>query len=141
MEIVAVDGSDGDEFRRAFGVLEAVAAEREFPTLMPVDEALVLLTSPPADYRFSCFAGVDDSEVVGAAWLTWPLAENEQLVVVDLAVTPHRRRRGVGSAMLEAVRVQAVAEGRTALLGETFSPYGAEVGPGAGFAAERGFTS
>jgi GNAT superfamily N-acetyltransferase len=139
MEVVGVD--EADEFRRAFGVVASVAAEREFPTLMPVDEALVLLQTPPADYRFSCLASVEDGEVIGAAWLTWPQSENEQLVVVDLAVVPTHRRRGVGSALLHAIRDQARDEGRSVLLGETFSPYGAEVGSGAAFASKRGFVA
>jgi GNAT superfamily N-acetyltransferase len=139
MEIVGVD--DAAEFRRAFGVLASVAAEREFPTLMPVDEALVLLQTSPAEYRFSCLASVDDGEVIGTAWLTWPRSENEHMVVVDLGVAPTHRRRGVGSALLHAVRVQARDEGRSALLGETFSPYGAEVGSGPAFASARGFVA
>ena len=126
------------EFRRAFGVLGAVAGEREFPTLMPVDEAVKLLTAPPDEYRFTCFRNED---FTGTAWVTWPMAENAQVVAVELAVLPERRRQGVGSALLEAVRAQALAEGRSALLAETFTPYGASVGTGAAFAQAKGFVS
>lgn len=81
-----------EEFRRAFGVLEQAAAEREFPTLMPADEAFTLLTTPPDDYRFTCLRTTD---YTGAAWITWPQAENQQLVVVELAVLPEHRRQGL----------------------------------------------
>jgi GNAT superfamily N-acetyltransferase len=137
VEIRAVDGSGG-EFQRAFGVLADVAAEREFPTLLPVDEALTLLTTPPADYRFTCLSTGD---FTGAAWVTWPLAENEQLVVVDLAVLPTHRRRGIASALLGAVKAQALADGRSVLIGETYTPYGEAVGDGAAFAQASGFES
>jgi GNAT superfamily N-acetyltransferase len=139
MKILGVDSPA--EFRRAFGVLVEVSGEREFPTLMPVDEALVLLTSPPAEYRFTCFSAVDGDDVIGAAWVTWPLAENQQIAAVELAVLPPNRRQGVGSALLEAVRAQVVADGRSAVLAETYSPYGESVGSGAVFAAARGFVS
>lgn len=127
-----------EEFRRAFGVLEQAAAEREFPTLMPADEAYTLLTTPPDDYRFTCLRTTD---YTGAAWITWPQAENQQLVVVELAVLPEHRRQGLGSTLLEAVKAQAVEQHRTALLGETFTPYGEARGPGAAFASASGFSS
>lgn len=139
MRVVAITAPT--EFRRAFGVLEKAAAEREFPTLLPVGEALVLLTSPPADYRFSCLVCVDGAEPIGTAWLTWPLAENQQLLIVELAVDAQHRRRGAGSALLDAVRAEAVSDGRTALLSETFTPYGAAASAGASFAREHGFVS
>jgi GNAT superfamily N-acetyltransferase len=101
----------------------------------------VLLTSPPPEYRFSCLACVEGDEVIGAAWLTWSLAENQHLLVADVAVAAEHRRLGAGSALLAGVRAEGVKAGRTVLLGETFSPYDAEVGSGAGFAAARGFVS
>jgi GNAT superfamily N-acetyltransferase len=136
MEIRAVQ--EANEFRRAFRVLEQVAVERDFPTLMPADEALTLLTTPPADYRFTCFSTTD---YTGTAWVTWPQAENQQLIAVELAVLPDHRRHGIGSALLEAVKAQAIEHHRTVLLGETFTPYGEPVGSGAAFASARGFSS
>jgi GNAT superfamily N-acetyltransferase len=138
VEVRVVEAGDSPS---AFVVLEQVAAEREFPTLMPGDEALVLLTSPPPQYRFSCLSCVEGDEVIGAAWLTWSLAENQHMLVADIAVDAAHRRLGAGSALLDAVRAEGVRGGRSVLLGETFSPYGAEVGPGSAFAAARGFIS
>ena len=141
MEISEVDGSDVAEFRRAHTILEDVArAGREFPTTLPPDEALTLLTNPPADYRFSALACADGADCVGSAWLTWSLTENQHLLVMEIAVDPRHRRRGVGSALLAAIRSLAAAEGRSVLLGETFHPYDVAEAGAELFAERHGFT-
>ncbi|ADB31392.1 GCN5-related N-acetyltransferase [Kribbella flavida DSM 17836] len=125
----------------AYAVLEEVASLREFPTLLPRAEAETLLRDPPPEYRFACFACVDGSRVVGAAWLTFSQSENRHLLVADLAVLPSARRRGAGTLLLDAVRQQAAADHRTVVLGETFTPYAAAGPvPGPAFAEAHGFT-
>lgn len=128
-------------FRRAYGIIEAAArSEREFPTTLPPDEALTLLTDPPPDYRFTALACVDGDEWIGAAWLTASLAENRQLLVVDLAVDAGHRRRGGGSALLAAARSFARADDRSVLLGETFRPYDVVDARADRFAEHHGFS-
>ncbi|MEU0096916.1 GNAT family N-acetyltransferase [Kribbella sp. NPDC006257] len=138
MDIVQVDYQD--LFRTAYAVIRA-ASERKFPSSIPVDEAWSLVDSPPPEYRFSCLAAVDGEDVVGAGWLTWSLAENRELLVAELGVEAGHRRRGIGSSLLEATKLAALADGRNALLAETFSPYGEGPGTGAAFATARGFVS
>jgi GNAT superfamily N-acetyltransferase len=141
MEISEVDGSDVAAFMRAHAILEDVARSgREFPTTLLRDEALTLLTSPPAGYRFSALVCADGADCVGSAWLTWSLAENRHMVVAEIAVDPRHRRRGVGSALLASIRSLATAEGRSVLLGETFRPYGAADAGTELFAERHGFT-
>jgi GNAT superfamily N-acetyltransferase len=124
-------------FRTAYAVIQAASPQSP----IPIDEAWTLVESPPPEYRFSCLAAVDGNEVVGGAWLTWSLAENRQLLVADLGVEAGHRRKGIGSALLEASKSAAVADGRNLLLGGTVSPYGEGPGAGAAFAAARGFVS
>lgn len=138
MEIVGA--GERELFRTAYAVIQG-ASEQEFPSAIPVDEAWTLVDSPPPEYRFSCLAAVDGEKVVGAAWLTWSLAENRELLVAELGVEASHRRRGIGSALLEASKAAALADGRNALLGGTFSSYGEGPGAGAAFAAARGFVS
>jgi GNAT superfamily N-acetyltransferase len=138
MEILGV--GERELFRAAYAAIQA-AAEQEFPSAIPIDEAWMLVESPPPEYRFSCLAAVEGSEVVGGAWLTWSLAENRDLLVAELGVEAGHRRKGVGSALLEAAKAAAVADGRSALLGGTSSPYGAGPGAGAAFAEARGFVA
>jgi len=138
MEIEQVGGQE--LFRAAYAVIQA-AAEQEFPSAIPVDEAWALVESPPPEYRFSCLAALEGSEVVGGAWLTWSLAENRELLVAELGVDAAHRRQGIGSALLEAAKAAALADGRSAILGGTVSPYGEGAGAGAAFAEARGFVS
>ncbi len=81
---------------------------------------------------------VHDGEVVGALRLLLPQRDNPTLAVVDLAVHPDHRRRGLGARLLEEAHRLAAAAGRTELLVEVDEP-----GPGAAgrrFAERHGFT-
>jgi GNAT superfamily N-acetyltransferase len=143
VDILTIDGSDPKLFHRAHGILEdAARSGREFPTLLPRDEALVLLTTPPPDYRFTTLVCAEGDDWLGAAWLTWSLAENQQMLAVEIAVDPAHRRRGAGSALLEAARAEARLDGRSVLLGEAFRPYDDSGAGGADrFAEHHGFTA
>jgi GNAT superfamily N-acetyltransferase len=55
--------------------------------------------------------------VVGAATAYLQLRENRQMVSVELAVVPGRRRRGIGSALLATVEEFAAARGRGTING------------------------
>ena len=63
-------------------------------------------------------AALVDGGVVGALRLILPLQDNQDVAVVDLAVHPRHRRRGIGQTLYdEALRVVAAA-GRTAMITE-----------------------
>jgi GNAT superfamily N-acetyltransferase len=76
--------------------------------------------------------------MVGTATLGAPMLENTDTAWVDVFVLRDERRRGVGSALLEAVEEEVRALGRQALLADAYAPVGAE-GPGSLFAARHGF--
>ena len=70
-------------------------------------------------------AAVVDGGVVGALRLLLPTKDNPSVAIVDVAVHPHHRRRGIGSSLLaEGIRL-ASAAGRTELIAEVDEP-----GPG-----------
>ncbi|MGY1835718.1 GNAT family N-acetyltransferase [Blastococcus sp. SYSU DS0510] len=71
-------------------------------------------------------AALADGAVTGALRIVLPLKDNPSLAVVDLAVHPAARRRGLGSALLAEARGIAAAHGRTLLVTEVDEP-----GPGA----------
>lgn len=83
-------------------------------------------------------AVVEAGQVVGALRLILPLADNSRLAVVDLAVHPAARRRGVGTALLAQARELAAARGRTELLTEVDEP--GPAAPGREFALRAGWT-
>jgi GNAT superfamily N-acetyltransferase len=83
-------------------------------------------------------AAVLGDEVVGALRVLLPLLDNPTVGVVDVAVHPDHRRRGIGSVLLaEGVRL-ARERGRTELIAEIDEP-----GPGTAgreFALHHGWT-
>jgi GNAT superfamily N-acetyltransferase len=83
-------------------------------------------------------AAVADGGVVGALRLLLPKKDNATVAVVDVAVHPGTRRRGLGTALLtEGIRLAAAA-GRTELIAEVDEP--APRTPGREFAQRYGWT-
>ena len=83
-------------------------------------------------------AAVVEGGVVGALRLLLPTRDNPTVAVVDVAVHPDHRRRGVGTALLtEGVRLSSAA-GRTELIAEVDEPGPGT--PGREFALRHGWT-
>jgi GNAT superfamily N-acetyltransferase len=83
-------------------------------------------------------AAVVDGLVVGALRLLLPLRDNPTAAVLDLAVRPDSRRRGIGSRLLEEGVRLAREHGRTELISEVDEPGAAA--PGRAFAERHGWT-
>ncbi|WP_051684384.1 GNAT family N-acetyltransferase [Blastococcus sp. URHD0036] len=83
-------------------------------------------------------AAVVDGEVVGALRLLFPLLDNTTVAIVDLAVHPGHRRRGVGTALLHEALGLAAAAGRTEFMTEVDEP--SSDAPGRLFALRHGWT-
>ena len=83
-------------------------------------------------------AAVLDGEVVGALRVILPMLDNPSMAVLDVAVHPGARRRGLGTALLaEGVRLACEA-GRTELITEVDEPQPGM--PGRRFAEHAGWT-
>jgi GNAT superfamily N-acetyltransferase len=83
-------------------------------------------------------AAVLGGDVVGALRVFWPLKDNFTVAMVDVAVHPEHRRRGIGSTLLaEGVRL-ARERGRTDLISEVDEPHPATAGRA--FALRHGWT-
>ncbi|SEL88910.1 Acetyltransferase (GNAT) family protein [Blastococcus sp. DSM 46786] len=83
-------------------------------------------------------AALVDGAVAGALRLILPLRDNPSLAMVDLAVHPAARRRGLGSALLAEARAIAAAHGRTLLVSEVDEP--GPGAPGRAFAERHGWS-
>jgi GNAT superfamily N-acetyltransferase len=95
------------------------------------------LVSPGGSRDGTHRAAVVDGGVVGALRLLLPTKDNPTVAIVDVAVHPAHRRRGVGTALLaEGVRL-AGAHGRTELIAEVDEP-GPDT-PGRAFALRHGW--
>jgi GNAT superfamily N-acetyltransferase len=96
------------------------------------------LVAPGGSREGTHRAAVVDGAVVGALRLILPVQDNTTVAVLDVAVHPEHRRRGIGSALLaEGVRL-AAERGRTQLIAEVDEP-----GPGSAgraFALRHGFS-
>jgi GNAT superfamily N-acetyltransferase len=100
---------------------------------MPPAEArdLLALTGPRSTHRW--WVARDEGSVTGLAWIELTYREdNRHLCEGQVVVRSDARRRGIGSALLEASLAAARADGRTAYVTWTSSA------EGAAFAARHG---
>jgi GNAT superfamily N-acetyltransferase len=116
-------------------------AERPAEPARAVSEHVALgrqLLTPGGSRRGTHRAAVVDGEVVGALRVLLPVRDNPTVAVVDLAVRPASRRRGVGSVLLDEARRLAAEHGRTELITEVDEP--GPAAPGRAFAEWHGWT-
>lgn len=116
---------------------------REDPVIIARQDRLAMLRGPMHTERRFLLAAVDDAgEVVGAARADLPMVDNVRLCWFELSVPPAQRRRGFGTALLDAVRDLSVGHGRTSLLTEVERPSSEPraTWPGSAFVARRGLT-
>jgi GNAT superfamily N-acetyltransferase len=101
----------------------------------PVAHVAQLARNPGTVRPMRWFLAWDDarSRVLGAAETHWLEGAESFRVHMYIEVSPDARRRGVGRALLDAVREHAQGEGRTALLGSA-----AYAGAGVDFARAVG---
>lgn len=131
-----VDGADADGVRRLVEVTNA-ARSVDSPWLHPLTEHECvgeLRHGWDGDPAVGFLASVDGVDV-GAARYEVSSYDNEHLAWVLVEVAPALRRRGHGSALLEAMIARARAEGRTTLGTAAWDAPGP-----AAFAAVHGFS-
>jgi GNAT superfamily N-acetyltransferase len=72
----------------------------------------------PSDYgmQLRCVARGDvDGRILGTASVWLPLAENTDMAIVDIAVAPAARRRGIGTRLFREAEAEAARRGREKL--------------------------
>jgi GNAT superfamily N-acetyltransferase/RimJ/RimL family protein N-acetyltransferase len=127
-----------------------LAEGRSDPPLWQPTSRLAALRHPTASYEAVVVAAVDGDQVLGGARVMLPMRDNLTLAELELAVPAEHRRRGVASAVLQAVRAEAAAAGRTSMMTEVDVPLEhvhqgaraehAEQWPGVAFARAAGMT-
>jgi GNAT superfamily N-acetyltransferase len=121
-ELVPVSGLDPAQdalFRAWADVYRASdeAAMGRAASSWTADQQREMERSP--DRRRLAWAAVEDGTVVAALRIVMPVHDNHRLCVVNLAVHPDHRRRGLGTLLLEHAEQAARDEGRSVLLAET----------------------
>lgn len=119
----------------------AMAAGSDYPVGYQPAELRALLRDRTGGERRDGWLGRDASgAAVVAGQLTRSLVDNLDKALVAVWVAPVHRRRGYGSAMVEALVTRAAADRRTTLLARLSYPVGAdEHHPDRAFAARHGF--
>jgi GNAT superfamily N-acetyltransferase len=116
-------------------------ADRPDDPPRPAREHIVLgrqLIAPGGSRDGTHRAAVVDGAVAGALRVIFPLEDNQSVALVDAAVHPAHRRRGIGSALLEEGVALAAGRGRTDLITEVDEP--GPGAPGRAFALRHGWT-
>jgi GNAT superfamily N-acetyltransferase len=121
-------------------IARSYAHEREPGWWESLEAAQISFSRPSAQKRRVALVACEGDAVVGGADLGLPLDLDVETMSVELGVLPEARGRGVGDALLSAVREVATREDRAVLQAEVFVPTG--VAPdqwaGARFAERHG---
>jgi GNAT superfamily N-acetyltransferase/RimJ/RimL family protein N-acetyltransferase len=145
MRIAFVDPRDEPAFRAWFEAFDAgLRAGRVDPPVKTYPELLAHHQNPPKSSLLRVFAAYDEhGSVLGAGTVELPQRDNRSLAMLELAVPPQWRGRGVGQALLAYATEQARTAGRSRLLAEVFVPCDVDPAgwPGARFAERHGFTN
>ncbi|HET7357580.1 MAG TPA: GNAT family N-acetyltransferase [Nocardioidaceae bacterium] len=144
MEIRELSPSRLAEFARWHTALAAGAVDgRVGATVSSLTELTDSLAVPSPVKRRTAVGAFSGEECVGAMLFELPLQSDLDTVLVELAVPPPCRRRGVGAALWDWADGRARKLGRSIFQTEVFVPAGhtVETWPGARFATARGFVS
>ena len=142
LQVRPVDVADDAEFERFHQVMErAERFERPVSAMWSREEARVQFAGGDPAERVLGFVALERGEVVGAGMASLPLTDNRHLDWVTPWVEPHRRRRGIGSAVLQHLLGVCRAEGRSHHVIETAYPFARRSDhPYRRFAERHGFT-
>ncbi len=137
MLVRAVDVADEPDYAAFHEAYRAAHPER-FDEPWGLAEKRTNLTSDPYAEHVVLAAHVDD-RCVGGAWVSFPQQDNLTLAYLHVFVVPEHRRRGHGSALLAEAERIARDRGRSRAFAEASWSVDVETGPGAAFAATRGY--
>ena len=142
IEVEAIDPNDMRAFDAWFAVWNAIDMEH-YPDGpgWQYEELLAMALDREGAHERRPLVARRAGVVVGAVGLELTRHDNFHLARIDLRVLPEHRRRGVGTALLEAAERIAAAAGRTELAAEDETPLRPDyVDNAAPFARHLGFT-
>ena len=122
VEIDVQDDAAAQAFWRAGN--EAVRDGQPYAVFWPLRTAREALQRTPKAFRIIPLAAVVDGEVIASAQVNLPQLDNQHMAYANPAVRAPFRRRGIGSALLEAAIDRCRADGRTTLIVEATRPLG-----------------
>jgi GNAT superfamily N-acetyltransferase len=118
VQVRLVDASDENELAEWTSVLRA-SDEDLWPDLIgfTLPDVRAFAQHRSTSKRFDLLAAreTDGGPILGVAMMEMPLRDNRRSAEVTVAVHPARRRRGVGTALVEAMSDHGRADGRLVL--------------------------
>jgi GNAT superfamily N-acetyltransferase len=142
IRVTEIDARDDAAFDRWFSILHVTDLERSpaGPGWQRAERLALALDQVGAEWH-RCLMATDEADTpVGIADLEMFRHENTHLARLDVRVLPGHRRRGAGSALVEAAAALCTAAGRTELGGMDETPVRPDVVDRAGpFAHRLGF--
>ncbi len=140
MDIREIDRSDEDQLRQFWQVGKlAEDAYRPYDFYVPWETARTAWVDGRPGYESMMLGAFDGDELVGRAYLGYPMLDNTHLAFVDVHVRPDHQRRGIGRVLVDRACDVARSFGRRTLVAETYGPVDQD-GPGLAFARATGFT-
>jgi GNAT superfamily N-acetyltransferase len=141
MEVAEIDVHDDDLVRRFWEAgKEADEYERPYATFWPLLSAKVAFRAADNSMEQHPLAAVDDGQVLGSNQVILPVLDNTHVAYMEILVRPAARRRGVGSALLDAGLHLARTESRSTVIVEVSMPLAGR-SEGREFLERRGFTT
>lgn len=101
---------------------EADGFHRPYAAFWSLQAATVALRSTPAAAEQHPIAAIDDDVVVATSQVVFPLHDNTHLAYIEPLVRPAYRRRGIGTALLQAALDKVRNSGRTTVIAEVNMP-------------------
>ncbi len=124
MEIRPLNVEDDTEFTAYHAIRDAAEAyERPWYAQRTVEELRTEMRDEDPGERTVGVVAVDQGEVVGAGVAFLPTSDNLHLAFVTPWVAPDRRRRGIGTKVLDHLVALAAGDQRTELVMETGYPF------------------
>jgi GNAT superfamily N-acetyltransferase len=118
VQVRLVDAADENELAEWTAVLRA-SDEELWPDLIgfTLPDIRAFAQHRSTSKRFDLLAAreSDDGPILGVAMMEMPLRDNTRSAEITLAVHPAQRRRGVGTAIVEAMTEHGRADGRLVL--------------------------
>jgi GNAT superfamily N-acetyltransferase len=119
-DIRKVDVHDDDVMHRVYAMTHAASQhERDDAPIWTEQEHTAEYRAGDPGELVECYGAYDGDELVGCALYALFLNDNTDKAFLLPWVEPHRRRQGIGSALLDHMTDLAVAAGRTVLLSQT----------------------
>ncbi len=140
MRVGEIDVHDDEAVRRFWEAgREADAHGRAHPAFWSLQTAIVSFRAQGNAVEQHPIAAMEDGEVLGTNQVVLPLLDNTHIAYVEPLVPTRHRRRGVGSALLDASLDLARATGRNTVICEVNLPLDGSSSPGSAFADKHGF--